>query len=435
MIRIENKAVNAIRQSVVIAAILAIAILQSGWNPVAVRAQSVNDDLKKYASVDSSSGVYSFKNSALDFKIEIKPSEDSRIKSSFALYKWNKTAGFEIILPRQTSMNEIADEGGISALRLSEGDIENKFYLRSSSDFEWEIVLNDKPENNILKYAIESANLKFYYQDPDTFAAHIDDWDFDSDIPGSYAVYHNSGRNNQHKTGKAFHIYRPKAWNSDGDTVWCDLNIDTVMSTLSISIPQAFLDSAGYPVVVDPTFGCTAKGGSGISMSANNFRHLVNYNDYADADGNMQTAHICGYKISSSAACSSSIIVYSHSNTLSECVNIATSNKIEISKYASTPDSAIWFNAPISGTLEDDEDYIVSWQGKESCDYCLRICGDYTGIWGYERYADYSDWGANDDLSGYSSGSYICSVYVDYDDSGGPTDDPYIRTRKLKRSH
>jgi len=435
MIRLGRKSAKSIRQTAALIIVIAIAVIQLFWNPVIVKGQIDSDNIKSYALVDSSNGIYSFKNNPHDIEFEIKPSGESRINSSLAVYKWEKNAGFEIILPAQTNLNEITDEGEIVGLRLLDANIENRFYLKSSSEFEWEIILSEKPESNILKYDIVSDNLRFYYQHPDTFEAHRHDWDFNDNIPGSYAAFYSPGKHNQYKAGKAFHIYRPRAWNNTGDTVWCDLAINASTKTLTISIPQVFLDSTGYPVVIDPTFGCTSKGGTAMSMGANNFRHLVNYNDYADADGSLLTAYICGYKNSESAACTTSIVVYSYSNNLNECQKIATSNKIEVTKFAIIPDSAVWHNAPISGTLEDDEEYVVSWQGYETCDYCLRVCADYTGIWGYERYADYSNWGTSDNLSGYYSDGYIYSVYVEYDEGGSPSDSPYIRTRKLKRSH
>jgi len=438
MIKIRCDAFKAIRQLAVMGIIIAIAALQSSWNPVTARAQSINDVLEQEtwrASLDSSSGIYAFKNSLHDLEIVITPAEISNESPNLVISKWNNDAGFKIALPVSDSLIDITTAAGTSKLRLSGNNSENLFYVKSANDFEWEIILNEKPASNVLTYSFESDNLRFFYQDPDTFEVHKNDWEFGVDIPGSYALYHSSGKHNQFKTGKAFHIYRPRVWNGNGDTVWCDLYIDTVSNALSISIPSSFLADSKYPIVVDPTFGCTTKGAVGLSIGTHNFRHLVNYNDYSEADGDMQTAYICGYKNTSSAACTTTAAVYSYSSTLGNCQKISTSNKIEITKFAVSPDSAAWFSTPISGTLEDNEDYMVSWQGKESCDYCLRICADYTGIWGYERYADYSAWGTNDNLAGYSSGSYICSVYIEYDEGGGPANDPYIRTRKLKRSN
>ena len=87
-------------------------------------------------------------------------------------------------------------------------------------------------------------------------------------VVGSYAVYHQTrGRVNdsagmEYKTGKAFHIYRPEAIDRDGNKVWCDLSISEQTGTLTVTVPQPFLDTAMYPVRVDPTFGYTTAGSS-----------------------------------------------------------------------------------------------------------------------------------------------------------------------------
>ncbi|GAG00289.1 unnamed protein product, partial [marine sediment metagenome] len=78
------------------------------------------------------------------------------------------------------------------------------------------------------------------------------------DVIGSYAVYHSSKRDNKYKTGKAFHIYRPKIIDANDEWVWGVMNISN--SVLSITIDQDWLNNAVYPVTVDPTFGYTSEG-------------------------------------------------------------------------------------------------------------------------------------------------------------------------------
>ena len=63
-----------------------------------------------------------------------------------------------------------------------------------------------------------------------------------------------------YKSGKAFHIYRPKIFDSNDNWVWADLHIEGEIAT--ITIPQDFLDNAQYPVIVDPTIGYTVIGAS-----------------------------------------------------------------------------------------------------------------------------------------------------------------------------
>src|SRR3989344_550188 len=82
---------------------------------------------------------------------------------------------------------------------------------------------------------------------------------------GSYAVYHKTIQghiegNLNHETGKVFHIYRPKAIDAEGKEAWGTLSYEN--GSLTVTIPQEFLDSASYPVRVDPTFGNTSIGAS-----------------------------------------------------------------------------------------------------------------------------------------------------------------------------
>ena len=145
-------------------------------------------------------------------------------------------------------------------------------------DLEWSMKLTDKPPINVFTMPIQSENLKFFYQPPlyeeygfsepfsnSTFfvnATHVmefngTDWITTTyrpeNVVGSYAVYHAYKMHNEYKTGKAFHIYRPKIIDAEGNEAWCNLNISNRL--LKIEIPQEFLDKAVYPVTIDPTFG------------------------------------------------------------------------------------------------------------------------------------------------------------------------------------
>jgi hypothetical protein len=91
-------------------------------------------------------------------------------------------------------------------------------------------------------------------------------------VVGSYAVYHKTKRDHvigqtNYATGKAFHIYRPKVWDADGNEIWAELSYAD--GTLSVTVPQSFLDSAVYPVRVDPTFGYTSLGATGNNIGTN----------------------------------------------------------------------------------------------------------------------------------------------------------------------
>ncbi|MFC2135389.1 DUF2341 domain-containing protein, partial [Bacteroidota bacterium] len=124
--------------------------------------------------------------------------------------------------------------------------------------FEVELVLNEKPSTNVFQYSIESENLEFYYQDELT-EEELESGTYRKEkFVGSYAVY-SQGQ-------KVFHIYRPMIIDAQNNSVWGQMHIDEENGTLSITVPQDFLDNAVYPIKIDPTFGYTGQGGTQTSL-------------------------------------------------------------------------------------------------------------------------------------------------------------------------
>ena len=130
--------------------------------------------------------------------------------------------------------------------------------------FEIEVFLKEKPDTNVFDFTIDGAeNLDFFYQ-PALTQAEIDAGDVrPENVIGSYAIYYKDHANHiigqtNYATGKAYHIYRPKAIDAEGNETWAVLDYQD--GVLSVTVPQKFLDDAIYPVRVDPTFGYTSLG-------------------------------------------------------------------------------------------------------------------------------------------------------------------------------
>ncbi|RLG14059.1 MAG: hypothetical protein DRN66_02990, partial [Candidatus Nanohalarchaeota archaeon] len=155
---------------------------------------------------------------------------------------------------------------------------------------EYEVILKEKPNSNIIEMEIESQDLGFYYQPPlnqekqeeGLTCNETDCWDENGtnmvhrpeNVVGSYAVYHKNKKGDYSKmrgknymAGKAFHIYRPKIIDTNGNWIWGKLNVDEKEGILSITIPQEFLDNAVYPIKIDPTFGYDTVGGSHVTIN------------------------------------------------------------------------------------------------------------------------------------------------------------------------
>jgi len=140
--------------------------------------------------------------------------------------------------------------------------------------FEIDIVLKKKPKSNVFDFQITGwEDLNFFYQ-PTLTQEEIDEGTFRPDnVIGSYAVYHKFLANHRkgstnYAVGKVYHIFRPKVIDALGFEVWGELSyIDGV---LSVTVDQTFLDTATYPVRVDPVFGYTALGASDSSNGDSN---------------------------------------------------------------------------------------------------------------------------------------------------------------------
>ena len=181
--------------------------------------------------------------------------EETDVEGNITKLKWKvKTADFELELeyePVEPRIETVVVNGK-----------EHKFLQNEEGSLEFRIVFGKKPLVNTFQFPIQTKGLR-YAKQPSLHPNHPI-WNNGAVCPenvvGSYAVYHATKKNNEYMTGKAFHIYRPKAIDSSANEVWCDLNIEN--NVLTVTVPQSFLDSAVYPVVIDPDFGYTTTGSS-----------------------------------------------------------------------------------------------------------------------------------------------------------------------------
>ena len=149
-------------------------------------------------------------------------------------------------------------------IELVIGDNTHRYYEKEGK-LEYEIELKKKPSSNTITLDLNFPDgLNFYHQ-PELTQQEIDAGDIRPDnVINSYAVYwkkknHILGQQN-YKTGKFCHIYRPEIIDSIGNKIWAELKYQN--KQLIITIPQDWLDNAIYPIVIDPTFGTESQGGS-----------------------------------------------------------------------------------------------------------------------------------------------------------------------------
>lgn len=137
---------------------------------------------------------------------------------------------------------------------------------------EYEIILNEHPGTSTFNYELNASNLVLYEQKPlyveaglefpteDCNATHCNGKIRPLHIVNSYAAYYKDARPGLNETGKAFHLYRPWFNDSNGNFAWGEISM--VGNSLTITAPDGYMESASYPVIIDPTFGYTTAGGT-----------------------------------------------------------------------------------------------------------------------------------------------------------------------------
>lgn len=228
------------------------------------------------------------------------------------LKRWNNEANVSI---------RLVDAGAGKTHSINNGIIEYKSgtararwyqvtpaaFLGDDNGLEMEIFLGSKPPVNTLQFTVSNKNIEWWYQPPlANVEADGSSWEIDAEgarhersaeVSGSYALYWpghpiNTTEGAQYRTGKIGHLYRPKAIDALGATAWGTLSYDSQIGILTASIPQAFLDSATYPVVIDPTIGYTTT--AGTTYTSTGSVYAAKFTASSSGDANPGTMYLYG---------------------------------------------------------------------------------------------------------------------------------------------
>lgn len=154
--------------------------------------------------------------------------------------------------------------------------------LMEDGGLELLIELQSKPAKNVFNFQLDNwENLDFFFQGPLWKEAGLsgptekctetncvingDKNTRAENVVNSYAVYYKNHQDyhlghTNYATGKAFHIFRPLITDLNGVSTWGELKYEK--GVLSVIVPQKFLDTASYPIQIDPTFGYATQGAS-----------------------------------------------------------------------------------------------------------------------------------------------------------------------------
>lgn len=218
-------------------------------------------------------------------EIEIGDSKQSDFLPQAKIMRWDNETNFSLrFVDNEPGEPVIETEGKV--IKYIKPKVEFHAYeldpseLGEDGGLEIELLLKEKPDTNKFDFTLQTKGLDFFYQ-PALTQQEIDDGSSrPENVVGSYAVYHKTkgGMNRidgmEYKVGKAFHIYRPKVTDANGVETWGELNIDEQNGLLSVTIDQAWLDTAVYPILVDPTFGYGSVGGTRVV-----FHEFININN------------------------------------------------------------------------------------------------------------------------------------------------------------
>lgn len=245
--------------------------------------------------------------------IEVGDSKQKNFENQCKIKGWGNEVNLSARLENSKNGNLITDKDVVKWLQDNQ---ETHLYdivkdeKHKEGAFEIEVLLLEKPKSNIISFTLECKGIDFFYQ-PELTSNEIKDGHIrPENVIGSYAVYCSQEKINWeggklYKAGKLCHIYRPKIIDSSGKYVWGILKIKNGL--LTIEIPQDFLDTALYPVLVDPTLGYDTIGGSTFNASSANAYLTSLFTSTEAGTVSMLTAHT-----GSSAGANSKGILHTH---------------------------------------------------------------------------------------------------------------------------
>ena len=341
-----------------------------------------------------------------DFTVKIGDSTKALFDPCFAVTAWGGECAMRLDLstaahPMDGATKVVSSFNGKSRVTLSTTSVDHDMYAKSDG-FEWEIILNKKPSTNVFTYDIETQNLLFFYRsDP------LDSFNLPDSVDGSYVAKHPTKRDNynyvspsdttyeNHGTGGAFTIWTPTAWNAT-DTVRCSLHVDLAAGKLSVIVPQKFLDSAVYPVVIGPKFGFETQGGTEQYIDD----VILGWRGAPSSDGTLDSITV--YLKVLTEVCSAHVAAYKHSD--GALIDSSVGRDIAIGEGWET------FDLLLDGQVTSATVYRLLTQGEDASGTIFMVY-DATGD-GQHKFVTYGVW--PDPLTGMTNDNWDISIYAWY---------------------
>jgi len=295
---------------------------------------------------------------------------------------------------------------GDNALVLPSGDI---FRFDDHGRLKWDVMFSSHPGVYSWKFDVKTSDgVSFHYQPPLTVDEISAGHERPEDVVGSYAVYCDK-QNNQYKTGKLLHIYRPLVIDAAGDKAWGTLDITG--GVMTVSVAPEWIDNAVYPVILDPTMGYDHIG-SGTVAASSAWRAILDADKYTASAGDVVTAIHMGLRT-----------YYSGTIPVGIFDTGDLSRLISVDVYANSTTSQFWTVDGLSSSMVAGHEYCMA-VGKNSqlmqkYDVVSDGCryGTYGNPWVdgiiYDyRFSMYADIASGDDTAGLSLKANVSGAWT-----------------------
>ncbi len=389
----------------------------------------VTDIIQDLHNYDVELGHVSKEREKGNASIRIGGSDSQKFVPNINASKWNDEA-FLNINYSDTTITAEQETFTDDKVEISAGGLTHRFFKKDYKSLKHDIVIPSKPLSNHFTFDLTfSENLRFDHQDTlendwirfskngtvpvmgcNTLQEYLASNRRPENIINSYVVKLIGKKNNQYLTGKFCHIERVKFIDSTKKEIWAEQLIEVTSpgrATWTITVDQAWLDNAVYPIVLDPVMGYNSIGGSNEPSPTEMFfgcRYVTEA-----SGGDIDDLNV--YCDRSGAGVYFIVGVYDDTSGTLDGQDKVSANETILA----CPQSPAWItDSGITGTLTGSTDYWIAME----LDYGLTFFYD-TVTAGYEdleHISPYTYDGALPDPAptGLSSSPLEISMYVNY---------------------
>lgn len=367
-------------------------------------------------------------------QVEVGDSKQPEFYPQVKLMRWDNDVNFSA---RLVTDGATAEAFGLSndVVSWDKGATAANFYQLSPSEeypegaYEFDITLKEKPKSNVISFTLQTKGLNYFYQ-PELTQEEKDDGAFRPDnIIGSYAVYYkdcplNYEGGKEYKSGKAFHVYRPRVEDAKGNWIWGELDINEKELLMTVTIPEKFLDEAVYPIrhAAGLTVGYTSLGGTNTYIS--NAGTFIYATKTAAASGGGTMSKIQQALWVANGNQHAKLAVYNDTaGAPSGLVENSYSGDLTVTRTTKPTADSHWTSSTnVSGTLVDGSVYWLAFSASSAAGNNVYFCYDTSAA--ASRYKGTQTWDnfppANFPASP-GNWDFIVSIYATYTAASTPT--------------